>query len=112
LTNKRKAFDELLLTAIDEALISLGESVKQSIYFHMETKFCVPRQDIPDNLNQFQAGLEKIFGVGARFIEILIMKNLHAKIGQPLEIENESSLEFVEYMSAVEHNFLKQQNEN
>ena len=59
-----------------------------------------------------QAGLEKIFGVGARFIEILIMKNLHAKIGQPLEIEKECSLEFVEYVSAVEHNFLKQQNEN
>ena len=112
LTNKCKAFDELLLTAIDEALISLGESVKQSIYFHMESKFCVPRQDIPDNLNHFQAGLEKIFGAGARFIEILIMKNLHAKIGQPLEIEKEGSLEFVEYVSAVEHNFLKQQNEN
>ena len=59
LTNKCKAFDELLLTAIDEALISLGESVKQSIYFHMESKFYVPRQEIPDNLNQFQEGLEK-----------------------------------------------------
>ena len=112
LTSKCKVFDELLLTAIDEALISLGVSVKQSIYFHMESKFCVPRQDIPDNLNQFQVGLEKIFGAGARFIEILIMKKLHAKIGQPLEIEKECSLEFVEYVSAVEHNFLKQQNEN
>ena len=112
LTNKCKAFDELLLTAIDEALISLGESVKQSIYFHMESKFCVPRQEIPDNLNQFQAGLEKIFGAGARFIEILIMKNLHAKIGQQLEMEKECSLEFVEYMSAAGRNFLKQQNEN
>ena len=112
LTNKCKAFDELLLTAIDEALISLGVSVKQSIYFHMESQFCVPRQDIPDNLNHFQAGLEKIFGAGARFIEILIMKNLHAKIGQPLEIEKECSLEFVEYVNGVERNFLKQQSEN
>jgi hypothetical protein len=108
LTNRCKAFDELLLTAIDEALTSLGESVRQSIYFHIENKFCVPRQDIPDNLKQFQAALEKIFGAGARFIEILIMKNLHSKIGQPLEIKKESSLEFVEYVSAVEHSFLKE----
>ena len=112
LTNKCKAFDELLLTAIDEALTSLGESVRQSIYFHIESKFCVPRQDIPDNLNQFQEGLEKIFGAGARFIEILIMKNLHAKIGQQVEMEKECPLEFVEYVSAVELNFLKQRNEN
>ena len=112
LTNKCKAFDELLLTSIDEALISLGESVKQSIYFHMESEFRVPRRDIPDNLDRFQAGLEKIFGAGARFIEILIMKNLHAKIGHPLEIEKDCSLEFVEYVSAVEHNFLKEQNAN
>ena len=112
LMNKCKAFDELLLISIDEALTSLGESVKQSIYFHMETKFCVPRQDIPENLSQFQEGLEKIFGAGARFIEILIMKNLHAKIGQHVEVEKECSLEFVEYVSTVGRNFLKQQNEN
>jgi hypothetical protein len=87
LRNKRNAFNELLLTAIDEALASLGESVKQSIYFHMESAFYIPRQDIPDNLDRFQEALEKIFGVGARFLEILIMKNLHAKIGQTLDME-------------------------
>jgi hypothetical protein len=108
LTNKCKAFDELLLASIDEALISLGESVKQSIYFHMESEFSVPRRDIPSNLDQFQTGLEKIFGAGARFIEILIMKKLHTKIGQPIEIEKEFSLEFVEYVNVVEHNFLKE----
>lgn len=99
-------FDKLLLSAIDEALTSLGESVKQSIYFHIENKFNVSRDAIPRNLEEFQGGLEKIFGTGARFIDILIMKNLHSKIGLPLKIEGEQ-LEFVKYVAAARKGFQK-----
>ena len=95
-----------MLSAIDEALNSLGESVKQSIYFHIENKFSVTRNEIPRNLQGFQVGLEKIFGTGARFIEILIMKNLHSKIGRPLIMESEQ-LEFVEYVDVAKEGFLK-----
>jgi hypothetical protein len=103
---KMSKFDKLLVSAIDEALTSLGESVKQSIYFHIENKFNVPRNEIPSNLKDFQGGLEKIFGTGARFIEILIMKNLHAKIGLPLKMESEQ-LEFVEYVNVAKRGFLE-----
>jgi len=66
LATKSREFDKLLLNAIDEALNSLGESVKQSIYFHIENKFSVTRNEIPRNLQGFQVGLEKIFGTGAQ----------------------------------------------
>jgi hypothetical protein len=83
--------------------------VRQSIYFHIEKKFCVPRDDIPENLQEFQDGLEKIFGAGAKFIEILIMKNLHDKIGSlPLEMEEGSQLEFIDYVAAAEKSYLKE----
>ena len=108
MTVKDRKFDILLLSVIDEALTSLGESAKQSIYFHIEKKFGVPSNSIPGNLEEFQAGLEKIFGVGARFIEILIMKNLHAKIGVPLEMNKDCQLEFVEYVAAAKRSYLKQ----
>ncbi|MCJ7762344.1 hypothetical protein MUP38_02675 [Candidatus Bathyarchaeota archaeon] len=107
---KSKNFNELLLEAIDEALNSLGESVKQSIYFHIENKF-VTKQDIPENIKDFQGGLEKIFGAGAQFIEILIMKNLHAKIGITLSVESNDPLEFVNYVNAVKQSFSKKQPE-
>jgi len=110
LTTKSKAFDELLLIAIDEALSSLGESAKQSIYFHVETSN-VTRNKISENLQEFQAGLERIFGIGARFIEILIMKNLYAKIGQPLIMEKSDPLEFIEYVNAAKQSFLKKYHE-
>lgn len=56
---KRSAFTNLLVDAIDETLNSLGKSVKQSIYFHIENEFKVAGKDIPENLEEFQEGLEK-----------------------------------------------------
>ena len=108
MTAKDRKFDILMLVAIDETLTSLGESAKQSIYFHIEKKFGVSNSDIPENLEKFQAGLEKIFGVGARFIEILIMKNLYTKIGLPLEMKQDCELEFVKYVAAAKLNYMKQ----
>ena len=95
-----------MVSAIDEALNSLGESVKKSIYFHIEHNFKVPKDKISYNLVEFQGGLEKIFGEGAQYIEILIMKNLHSKIGQPLRMKNKQ-LEFSEYVDAAKEGFLK-----
>jgi hypothetical protein len=106
---KTREFDKILVSAIDEALNSMGESIRQSIYFHIENKFKVTRNEIPENLEEFQGGLEKIFGAGAQFIEILIMKNLHSKIGLPLKMESEQ-LEFVKYIGAAKEGFLKKTN--
>jgi hypothetical protein len=106
LTTKSTAFDKFLLHAIDEALNSMGKSVRQSIYFHIKNKFSINRNEIPENLEEFQKGLEKIFGTGAQFIEILIMKNLHAKIGRPLVIEKSEQLEFIEYVGAAKQSYL------
>jgi len=107
LTAKNRKFDTLLLGTVDEALASLGESAKQSIYFHIEKKLGVASHGIPENLEEFQTGLEKIFGVGARFIEILIMKNLHSRIGLPLKMNQGCELEVVAYVAAAEKSYLK-----
>lgn len=104
---KSKDFNELLLCSIDEALLALGESVKQSTYFHIEKRFMVSKEDIPENLSQFQYGLEKIFGLGARYLEILIMKNLYTKIGRSLTMHKNDQLEFIKYVDAARRNYLK-----
>ena len=76
----RKKFEIVLLEAVDEAFSTLGESVKASIYFHLEHKFIIPKQDIPYRIDDFSDALERIFGVAAKHLEILIMKKLHEKI--------------------------------
>jgi len=73
-------FAAVLLEAIDEAFASLGESVKESIYFHLEHNFMIARQDIPEKFDDFSVLIERIFGSGARNLELLIMQNLYEKI--------------------------------
>lgn len=103
----KKAFNELLLEAIDEAFASLGESAKQSIYYHLKDKFKIAKNEIPNHLKEFAEGLEKIFGAGAQFLEILIMKELYARLGTPLEWDESKELVFVDYVKAARQCFLR-----
>ncbi len=74
-------FDTILLVAVDEALSALGDSVKQSVYFHLERSFHIRRDEIPSRLEAFTQAIESIFGIGADLIEILIMRKIHEKVG-------------------------------
>lgn len=103
----KKAFEKLLLETIDDALSSLGDSAKQSIYFHIENNSKIAKNDIPYHIEDFADGLEKIFGLGAKFLEILIMKKLYEKVGQPLDWNESKELGFVEYVTAAKQSFLK-----
>jgi len=103
----RKAFDKLLLEVVDDTLLSLGDSARQAIYFHLEDKFKITKNDIPYRLEDFAEGLEKIFGLGAKFLEILMMKKLYEKTGQPLKWNENKELMFVQYVTAAEKSFLK-----
>lgn len=78
--NTSKTFEEILQDAIDEAFAILGEKVKASIYFNLEHKFLIPKKVIPSRIEEFSDALERIFGLGARYLEVLIMKNLYEKI--------------------------------
>lgn len=75
-----RSFYDTLLEAIDEAFSSLGESSKTAIYLHLENSMGIRKQEIPLRIDDFQNALEKIFGSGARLLEILFVKNLHEKI--------------------------------
>jgi hypothetical protein len=115
--NKPKPdFNEMLLASIEEALSSLGENVAASIYFHVEETFNIKRLEIPQRLNDFSEALEKIFGLGARTLELLCMKKLHEKIGVsykwpeyewPLCKWIVPEMTFQEYVSLMRQNYEK-----
>ena len=75
-----KRFEDALQESIDQAFSSLGGKVKASIYFHLEHNFLIRRQDIPERIEDFSNAMELIFGLGAKRLEILIMKNLQEKV--------------------------------
>lgn len=97
-----RSFERLLLEAVDEALSSLVDSTKQSIYFYLEKIFGINRKDIPYKIDEFAKAIEKIFGFGAKFVEIQIMKNLYEKIGNHFEyLPEQDDLVFTEYVKAA-----------
>lgn len=112
----KSSFNDILLSAIDEALSSLGENVAASIYFHVEKTFDIQRLEIPQRVNDFSDALEKIFGLGARTLEILCMKKFHEKMAVickwpehewPLCKWVVPEMAFYEYVDLVRQNYEK-----
>ena len=108
LVSKNKAdenlssFEELLLASIDEGLSLFGESSKRSIYSYLEETFEMSRSDIPYSVEEFTDALERIFGIGAKMLEIQIMKYLFNKMGVAVENYPElKSLTFIEYVKTI-----------
>jgi hypothetical protein len=105
-----KDFQNLFLEAVDGALSSLGDSARQAIYFYLETRFKVPRGEIPSRLEDFENGLEKIFGAGTKFLEILIMKRLYETMEprrRSMKWEEGKEFKFVDYVKATEQAFCR-----
>jgi len=97
-----RAFKKLLLEAVDEALSSLGDSSKQAIYFYLEETFKINRQNIPNKIEEFTNAIEKIFGQGAKILELQIIKHLYEKVGRDFEyFPEKDDLLFTEYVEAV-----------
>jgi hypothetical protein len=98
-------FDQILLVSIDEAFYSLGETLNKKIYFYLDNNFQLARQDIPLRIRDFSDILERIFGLGARHLETLIMKTLHSKMADLCNLTNlnnfGSDLTFESYVALV-----------
>jgi len=104
-------FEKLLLEAIDEGLSSLCGSSKQMIYSLLENTFNIKRQDIPSKTQEFVNAIEKIFGLGAKVLEILIIRRLNEKVGVIIEYPQKlKELLFIEYVAAARQSFLKKKN--
>ena len=79
-TKADQKFTGILLDSIDDAFASLGANVQLSLYFHLETKFTLSKQDIPDRIDDFSDALDRIFGQAARQVELLIIKCLNQRV--------------------------------
>ena len=103
-------FGKLLVEAVDSALSSLGDSARQSVYFHLEKKFKIKKSNVPNRIDDFSHGLERIFGQGAQFLEILIMKKLYEEMGfqgDILKVEQKKEFRFTDYVKAAEQKYLE-----
>jgi hypothetical protein len=110
---KKETFEEILLEALDEALSTLGEKVKHAVYFHLNSRFYIERNEIPNRLTEFINAVEKIFGLATPHLEILIMKTLNEKLSLTenwLPVKRSSpEITFQKYLQIMKETFEEQQ---
>ena len=99
--SRNRNFDEILVGAIDEAFSSLGASCKQSIYFQLEKAFKIKKNDIPYKIEEFTDAIEKLFGPGAKILEIKIIRHLYEGIGHFEYFLEQENLGFTNYVKAL-----------
>jgi hypothetical protein len=113
---RKEQFNEYLIGAIDETLTSLGEPVKNAIYYNLENNFGISKKDIPWKISDFSSILHKLFGLGASRLEVKFMKNLNDKIQAdikwpeyqwPLSKWAIMDLSFEEYVFKIREDFIE-----
>ncbi len=77
-------FRHLLLESIDESLRNVfSEGVRQTIFYQLEDKFSLRREEVPQRVHDFEKGLTAMVGSPAAVLIRLIVRNLSAKLGIP-----------------------------
>jgi hypothetical protein len=106
-------FEELLLESIDDGLSMLGDSTKQAVYVCLQKTYKIKKQDIPNKIQRFTHAIERIFGPGAKLLQIQIMKQLYGRIRHDFEYFPENGeLLFLEYVAAVEASYVQARTQN
>jgi hypothetical protein len=95
--DEKMDFDKTLLEAVDCALLALGEEPRKAIYYHLNKRFSLQKEEIPGDTDKFSQALNTIFGSGAEVIEKLIVKNLYTKLN--LNFEEKASFEIDDYIN-------------
>ena len=104
----KQDFDRLMLEAVDESLSSLGDSAKQTIYFHLRKIYNIKKKEIPNKLEEFDAAMEETFGLGCKFLEIRIMRHLYEKVGKMFKYKpKRQDLVFPEYINSARRSFFR-----
>lgn len=101
--SKTQSFSELLLECIDEGLSVLGNEPKQAVYHYLSSIHGLDREQIPEKVDGFSAGMRKALGSASKVIERLILKKLFQRLGS--NFKETSNLEFIDYVAEAKRRF-------
>jgi len=101
--SRTQSFSQVLLDCVDEGLSVLGSEPRQAVYQYLATIHSLDREQIPDKVDEFAAGLKKALGSASRVIERLILKKLFQRIGSTFR--ETSDLEFADYVKDAKRRF-------
>jgi len=96
-------FSQLLLEAIDDSLSILGDEPKMALYQYLATMHSLQREQIPDRLEEFSAGLKRALGGASSVIQRIILRKLFQKLGSTFRESQDS--EFPDYIRDARRRF-------
>jgi hypothetical protein len=99
--SRKDNFEKLLIEAVDTVFSSMGDSCKQALYFHLKHCYNIIKQEIPQRIEDFADALEEIFGLGAKLIEIEIMRALFTKVQDFSYSPKQQDLSFTKYLETL-----------
>ena len=81
MSERTQAFSQILLECIDEGLSVLGNEPREAAFQFLRTICSLPRDEIPDRIPDFAAGLKKALGGASKVIERVILRKLFERTG-------------------------------
>lgn len=82
-------FKETFNSAVEKAMLLLGESGKQATYYHIEKTFGIKRNTWHKNPEDFAEAVEQIFGPGSQLLLKAMAKELYSSLGLKLKESGE-----------------------
>jgi len=110
MSDVESGFRDILLTAFDEGLDSIGKNFKDVILFHVKQRTSLTLDDFPAKPQEFMSAISGILGEGSvRVLERIIVTRLDEIVGVPFEEKPGRGL--VEYVEEAKRVFLKNRGE-
>ena len=94
-------FNRLFIEVIDETFSSLGESAKTAIYFHLERKFKIKKDEIPNTVANFAQAMDILFGISSKPLELMFMQRLNEKVKAEYGSVKPDDFTFEKYVDMV-----------
>ncbi|TRO51379.1 hypothetical protein E2P61_06365 [Candidatus Bathyarchaeota archaeon] len=94
-------FEDTLIEAIDESLGLFENLDKPKVYQDLENGFKIKKQEIPYKTEEFANALTKIFGRGAKLIEIRIIEAVHKRVPEFMFTPKKGVMIFTEYVASL-----------
>ena len=94
--------DSELLDIIDKILSTLGSDSKQTIYWYLEQKYELRRENIPSRLQSFSEAMLQIFGIPAsKLLETRIIEMVGRKYPEFTYVPKKESPNLAEFVSSL-----------
>jgi signal peptidase I len=105
-----KRLNEVIVESVDETFSVLGNNGKEALYHRLENDYYIKKPEIPQKLGDLSVATEKIFGVGANKLDVILVKTFKKNLFFVCSVNSESK-PFQEFVKEVKENIDKFEDE-